>query len=354
MSRAGFYSDNALRSYPFVADHGGIDLLSEVFVDFGCIMGPEAEFEYGIHKVWLYRISRENTVFTFEFKCDAPGLQGRSLVFQFDETDPEYTTRYATDDLALGSSAYWSGSSDTCQTDVRWEGYVVVGKVIYAAYSLSQYSTMENGVILWRGAFEGLEWRTGDFILEEIIPGGYGESIADEAGLTVLEPALIQNLGGTYVKSVNLANKARTIVTATESCSNVDTRDAEAIYVNEVCISGNIKFKEGFNCSMLVNQADNSITLAAGVGAGEGEPCEEIPLYTSETSPDNGNLLSGGPQCKEVIKSINGISGRTIQLQGGLGVRVETAVEPHTIIVVPDHNGMALCGYVSSSSIGGL
>jgi hypothetical protein len=353
MSRAGFYSDNALRSYPFVVGHGGIDLLSEVFVDFGCIMGPEAQFEYGVHKVWLYRISRVDTTFTFEFKCDAPGLQGRSLVFQFDETDAEYTTRYATDDIALGSSAYWSGSSETCQTDVRWEGYVVVGKVLYAAYSLSEYSTMDNGVILWRGAFEGLEWRTGDFILEERLPGGYGESIADEAGLTVVEPALIQNLGGTYVQKIGLANKARTIVTATESCSNVDTRDAEEIFVNEECITGDVKLKQGYNCAMLVNQAENSITISANVGAGEGEPCAEIPLYTSETSPDNGALLSGGPQCKDVIKSINGISGRTIQLVGGLGVRVETAAEPHTIIVIPDHNGMALCGYVSSSSIGG-
>ena len=57
MSRAGFYSDNELRNYPFVVNpEGALQFPTEVIVDFGCIMGIESGFDYAKHKVWLYQI----------------------------------------------------------------------------------------------------------------------------------------------------------------------------------------------------------------------------------------------------------------------------------------------------------
>lgn len=57
MSKSGFYSENALRNYPFISS-GDVPLLDSVIVDFGCIVGPKAEFVSGEDKVYLYQLTR--------------------------------------------------------------------------------------------------------------------------------------------------------------------------------------------------------------------------------------------------------------------------------------------------------
>jgi hypothetical protein len=85
---------------------------------------------------------------------------------------------------------------------------------------------------------------------------------------------------------------------------------------------------------------------------------DEIPLDPldgpSETPPEGSFLLSGGPRCKDTIKTINGINGQTVSIKGGPGILV-TASEllDNTIVVEADLHGMALCGTYISSSIGG-
>ena len=350
MSRAGFYSDNELRNYPFVAG-GDLPLLDSVIVDFGCIMGPQANFVSGQDKVYLYQITRFEDLFKFEFKTTASGLSDRSLVFEFHISDTEYSTRYATDDIALGSSsAVYSGSSQTAE-DFKWEGFLVVGKVADAAYSLSNLAGVPSGAILWRNATEGILHNNAGFILEQIVNIAIGTSISDDNKTMVLEPALIQNLAGAYVERINLANKKRTTYTLTDGCSLSSEVDYEPYYVNATNITGDVKVKEGYNCTIFVSRAENSITFAANVGSGAGEPCSEFVFYEGEQSPD-GNLLTGGPACSETIKSINGITGRVINIQGGLGVRVD-AGEGSRLVVTPDHNGMALCANIQTSSVGG-
>jgi hypothetical protein len=352
MSRAGFYSSNEMRSYPFVNGNGGINILPEVIVDFGCIMGHNAQFENGVHKVWLYQITKDDDLFRFEFKSDAPGLAGRSLIFDFNAADAEYTTKFSSDDIASGSSAYYSSDAGLVD-EVRWEGYLVIGKVLYAAYSLTPWSGFDDKVILWRNALEGLEWRTGGFLLEEVVETTFAKTTTDETGTTIVEPALIQNLANTYVQRINLANKIRTIATPAEGCSDSITTDGSEIYFNSSFV-GDVKIKSGYNVNVVVSQNDNSITFTAALGSGEGEPCVEVPVYEGEASPDSSGLLSGGPRCKDVIKSINGIGGRVVTLQGGLGTRiVSSPAGGNRITIVPDHSGMALCGYVSTSSVGG-
>jgi hypothetical protein len=344
MSRAGFYSENEFRSYPFITGQTGIQLPTEVIVDFGCIMGHSAEFESGVHKIWLYRVTWLNNSFIFEFKTDAPGLTGRSLSFSFHEDSEEFTTRFASDDVSagsIGSEAY------NCYEDVKWEGYLVVGNVKSAAYVLSSRYNPSEGVILWQLPSDAIYWQNGSFLLYEIIEGGNGSSISDEAGLTAVEPALVQNIRNTYVKKIGLANKARTTVTAPESCSLSSEPNQTDFHINQDCIIGDVKVKAGYNCNLFLNPNNNSITISGAVGDGEGQPCEEVPLYDGETSPDGGNLLSGGPQCKDVIKLINGIGGRVVKIQGGLGVTIRNADKPHTITVDPDHSNMALCGYIT-------
>jgi len=349
MSQLGFYVENEFRSYPLVYQTSGIKLPTEVLVDFGCMMMPDADFEMGVHKIWLYQITYFSNTFRFEFKSDAPGLVGRSLVFDFHEDDSEFTTRFSSDDLAVGSSEY-SSESYGCSQNTRWEGYLVVGKVKYAAVSMSNRYTLNQGIILHQQPGDKIEWIDGAYLLEQVIEATDGSFVRDNLGLTVLEPALVQNLKNTYVKKIGLANKARTTTTLPEICSASSEAQSEEIYVNKDCVVGDVKIKPGYNCNIFVNVNNNSITISGAVGDGEGQPCEEVPLYEGETSPDGGSLLSGGPQCKDVIKSINGISGRVVKIQGGLGVTVRNDDKPHTITVDPDHSNMALCGYITSSS----
>lgn len=349
MSRAGFYSDNELRNYPFVSS-GDLPLLDTVIVDFGCVMGPQANFISGQDKVYLYQISRYDDLFKFEFKSTASGLVGRSLVFEFHISDPEYATRYATDDIALGASSAVTSSSQAAE-DIKWEGFLVVGKVVDAAYSLSNLTGIPAGVILWRNATEGILWNGTGYLLEQIVDVEIGTSIADENQTMAVEPALIQNLAGSYVERINLANKKRTMYTPPESCSFSSEYSYDNYYVNATNIAGDVKVKEGYNCNIFVSKAENSITFAANVGSGMGEPCSEFVFYEGEESPE-GDLLTGGPTCGDTIKSINGITGRVVNIQGGLGVRVEAGLR-NKLVITPDHNGMALCANVQSSSVGG-
>ncbi len=349
MSQLGFYVENEFRSYPLVYQSSGIRLPTEVIVDFGCVMMPDADFEMGVHKIWLYQITYSDSTFTFEFKSDAPGLVGRSLVFDFNENDTEFTTRFSHDNMAL-SSLYYSSESYGCYENIRWEGYMVVGKIKYTFVSLSNRFNLDKGIILHQQPGDKIEWTDGAYLLEQVIEATNGSFIRDNVGATVVEPALVQNLKNTYVKKIGLANKARTITTLPEVCATSSETQSEEVYVNKDCVVGDVKIKPGYNCNIFVNINNNSITVSGAVGEGEGQPCEEVPLYEGEVSPDGGALLSGGPQCKDVIKSINGISGRVVKIQGGLGVTVRNDDKPHTITVDPDHSNMALCGYITSSS----
>ena len=349
MSRAGFYSDNELRNYPFVGS-GELPLLDTVIVDFGCIMGPQAGFVSGVDKIYLYQITRYEDLFRFEFKCTASGLVGRSLIFEFHISDAEYSTRYTVDDISLGSSSAVNSSSQGL-TEVRWEGFLVVGKVADAAYSMTPLTSVPNGVILWRNATEGILWSNGGYLLEQIVNIEIGASVNDENQTMVVEPALTQNLAGTYVERINLANKKRTMYSPPEGCSLSSEVSYDLYYVNATDIVGDVKVKEGYNSNIFVSKAEYSITFAAGVGIGMGEPCSEFVFYENEQSPD-GNMLTGGPNCGETIKSINGITGRVINIQGGLGVRVEAGLG-NKLVVTPDHNGLALCANIQTSSVGG-
>lgn len=350
MSKSGFYSENALRNYPFISS-GDVPLLDSVIVDFGCIVGPKAEFISGEDKVYLYQLTRYDNLIKFEFRCTASGLSGRSLIFEFHIGDAEYTTRYAVDDISLGSSSAYYSASSFYGSDVLWEGYLVVGKVSDAIYSLSTVNGTAPGVILWRNVTEGILWNDVGYLLEKIINIEVGTSLLDENKSMVIEPALIQNLGSNYVENINLANKKRTTVTAPEGCSYSSEYAYDAYYVNATNFIGDIKLKEGYNCNIFVSKSDNSITISGTVGGGVGEPCSEFPLYDGEKAV-NGEMFTGGPSCGETIKSINGLTGRVISVQGGLGINI-TAGNDNNLVVVADHSGMALCSNITTSSIGG-
>lgn len=341
MSRAGFYATNELRAYPFQVGGQVVNLPTQAIVDFGCVMGAGSGYVQGTHKVWLSSVSYYDELIRFEFKTDAPGLVARSLTFVFNVNDAEFTTRFSTDDVALGSSAAYAPNA--CENEVVWEGYMVCGLVYYALYAA--VSEIPGGALVWQTVVDGMLWKNHAFLMEQIFSSQSGESSVDNSGSEggTIEPALVQSMSGTYVSSINLANAPRTKATAPAGCTESLT-GPEDNYVNVKCITGDVKIKSGYSSYVTVSVADNSIIIGGDVGGGEGQPCSEIPIYSSEQPPEGSVLLSGGPSCGETLKSINGIGGKNVILKGGLGVSVKASeLLENTIIVTPDHHGLALC-----------
>jgi hypothetical protein len=308
MARPGFYNDNAHRSYPFLDADLGMPLPESAVVDFGCLMGLSVGYDDEAHKVYLHRVYRDTGVFRFEFRCTAPAMAGQSLTFLVPDTSSEYASFTATVDVAPGSSG--SSLSSECGDDPDWEGFLVIGDLF----------DLKNAIAV-------------------------SESLDDVGGATTVEPALVQNLARTFVRAVHLANADRVRTQPPPGCpdSDVPTTDPDHSYVIARCLTGDLKFVEGYNSSIRQSDSDNAIVIGASVGAGAGQPCDEVPLYPGEMSPDGGQLLTGGPTCGEILKSINGVGGKVIRLNQGTGVRITPGETEGELIVAVDLHDLAVC-----------
>jgi hypothetical protein len=135
MARPGFLNDNEARAYPLVpvvpdmyiggAPIFPVRLPHSALVDFGCVVGIDAEFDDRVHSVYLYSVSRAGAIFRFEFRSDAPGLAGYTLRFERTRVDPEFACEEAEAVTIAGSS----GPTDPCpaRDDPLWEGFLVTG-----------------------------------------------------------------------------------------------------------------------------------------------------------------------------------------------------------------------------------
>lgn len=317
MPRAGFYNDNEYRAYPFVykktdavstfADlpaNGDIytvyltrdtnakyrwtgnaytainltdpTLPDSCVVDAGIIMGLMSEFDVTQHIVWLASVSRADDVFTFVFRTNAPGAANQPLTF----TRPAAATEWLSEHV----------------TETDWEGFFVTGPLTTLAAQLS------NGASL---TFTDVD--------------------------CVLEPARIQSLVKSYLRSISLGNYRRTVVTPSAACieSSAATNNRE-IVVNAEGLQGDLRIKEGYNCRIEQTDFNRELRIGAAVGAGvapDNVICSnggELPLYDGEEPPDGSQFLSGGPTCAETISTINGVGGGNINLVGGSGVVIQT------------------------------
>jgi hypothetical protein len=171
-----------------------------------------------------------------------------------------------------------------------------------------------------------------------------GEQLIFVRGVWVIENARIQNLNNSYARSVNLGNFDRARVTPPENCGSASAEVTEA-YPNATCMQGHLQFREGFNCNIRQEDANNTlvITGAAG-GGGYGYPCEEIPLYDGESAPMDSPFLSGGPACGEIVRTVSGKGGPAVRIYGGTGIRVYDApANPSALFVDADLGDFALC-----------
>lgn len=294
MPRAGFYNDNEYRAYPFVFDANFNDIVlpNATIVDVSIIMGLMSGFDPTQHSVWLESISRTDDVFTFSFRTDAPGAASQPLTF----TRPVDATEWLSEQIE----------------GTNWEGFFVTGPLTDLAAQL------DNG---------------------------------DELALTstnrVLEPARVQSLVKSYLRSVSLGNYKRTMVTPSAVCVDESTAtNNREIIVNAEGLQGNLRLKEGYNCRINQTDFDNTLRVAAALGSGlrpDNVLCNnggELVMYEGETAPPGSKFLSGGPACDETISTINGVGGSDVTFVGGSGIKITVDNETATITVALDKNNL--------------
>lgn len=317
MTIQNFLNENSHRSFPFLqnfqeqSDGLIAQLPNSVIVDFGSIVHPGGHFAAGEHSVWLSEVERTASSFIFRFRSNAPGLDERTLTFTRDLNADDYQTEYVHDELSESGSL----SLLDClgRSDPVWSGYLVT-------------KSMEE--------LRSVLGTPSSFLLGE----------ADEA---VTEPALTRSLSGTGIRTITLLNTDRTRATSPEGCRPV-TYDEEVFLVNAYwtqrsCITGPVVLKEGYNASVQLNSINNTIAIGAGIGLGAGQPCGEIELAENEVPPLGRTLLSGGPSCQEVIRSINGVSGPHIAFRGGPGVDVIADPAHNRVIIDVSLSDLAVC-----------
>ncbi len=312
MATPGWFNANANRAYPFVPPSvsqpgsGAVrNLPKAAVVDAGFVLGTGAGFDAATHEVRLARVRRAGDTLYFDFEATAPALFGAPVTFSRPVGSAGYVTEDADSDGEYGLSLT-APDDEVCRAPL-WEGFLVTGDL------------------------SGLDLADGDSW-----EGGTGQG--------VLEPGLVQNLSGTYVSSVNLANDDRTRAEGPEGCPALSWPVApDPLYVSAACLRGAVQFAPGYNAVIEQSDPDNLITVRAEVGAGAGRPCNEVPLYPGEAPPAGGTLLSGGPACGEVLRSVNGIGGRLFDFLAGLGFQVTPSPGSHEVTVDCNFTGLALC-----------
>lgn len=293
MPRPGFYNDNEYRAYPFIFKPDTNLIPNSAIVDCGIIMGLDSEFDGAQHSVWLKTVRRVGDVFEFEFDTDAPGAADLPLVFQRDVTAEEWLTEDA-------ESAPYIKDGNSCAVEPAWSGFLVTGPLNELAALLPTNGTIN-------------------------LSTNY-----------VLEPGRIQSLVRTYLRAISLGNLSRPM--AQSSC-DPPADNSRYVVINRRCVTGEIRFKEGYNALVRQRKAANEIAISAGRNLGapyDADICEtygEIPFYPGEQPPVGSKFLSGGPACDELVSSINGVIGPDINIVGGTGVEITPDPENNAIIV---------------------
>lgn len=304
MPQPGFYNDNEYRAYPFVflANHGSVILPDSAVVDAGIILGLDAfETDVRNYSVWLTRVERTTTAFNFVFAYAQTNNTAAptELTFARPDTDDAWVTIFAESEPTTGN------------TEPIWEGFLVAGPVTDLRKTMSVGQT----IYFARNAYQ-------------------------------LEPGVVQNLHNAYLRSVTVANYARTKIPAC-GLETVDSSSARYVIVNKPKFAGDIRLKEGYNCQITQTDRARELSITALKNAGariDADLCahgSELALYpdeslgvngtetvivddTATTQPKPSKFYGGGPACSEVISSINGLTGSGINIIGGNGVAITT------------------------------
>jgi hypothetical protein len=304
MPQPGFYNDNEHRAYPFIFQPGEPTLPESAIVDAGFVMRIDSQFEESLHTVWLAQVARTGSQFTFTFRTNAHAVP---LVFTCESNTTEWAILY-------GESASLLSTADNnvaCEenTDPVWEGFIVTGPLQALAASVPANSVKT-------------------FVQDE----------------QQIEPARIQNLNKSYVRTINVGNYERPFIPA---CDDNTATPVPDVVLNKRCLIGDVKFKEGYNCVIRQPSWTNELRIGAAIGAGmqlDAALCangSELPLFDGEIAA--GKFFTGGPACDDLIFTLNGLGGPNVTLLGGQGINIATQTNPPKITITRNINNAGNC-----------
>ena len=291
MADLNWYNVNANRDFPLVgiAELDGANLLPKsAILDLGLVMGGESEFDALADAVWLSRVEHDGSDITLTFLASPYGSQ------------VEFTAVFTSNSAATPAGTVVGITSDTDQG----YGFVVVGDVDELVLALD-----------------------GD--TSSVVTAAAG-------GNAEVEPSRIISQAGSIVTSVSALHRESTRwenLCASSSLSepgdgsSVIPSSSEVWYEDLIDSGADgaeaLYFDDGYNTDIVLNTDENSITIRAGVGSGEGEPCNWDD--------------QGEPRCGDVIMAINGISAADngiFVLQGGSGIEIVPGDENELVVQV--------------------
>jgi len=323
MSKPGFYNDNEYRAYPFIYNDENYDpevrpgqLLDETIVDAGFIVGLADEYDDAVDRIYLAQLVSASGNLLFKFRSTTSN--SFEVVFQRSGNAVEWLTEHA----ASGTN----GSE--CAQEPMLSGFLVTGKLEAAIAAC----VAAGGVI-------------------NFPPNAY-----------VIEPARVQNLNKSFLRSVSVGNYARTVIPPCSDEEDNTPLEAPEIIWNAECVRGPIRFQEGYNAKITQITRSNTLVFTAERGAGakpDEELCEnhgEIPLTAAELTnkpiiyeatddkPEKrSKFLSGGWSCKDLIFTINGLGGSNVNIVGGKNIQVGYSDEYQAITVKMLENAQGQC-----------
>lgn len=279
MSIPGFYIDNAARDYPLLAGTSFLPLPS--LVSCGFIMGPRSGFDPDHHSIYLSEVRKGVGYFDFVFKTDAAALSGVELSFRHSAHAAGYETAYA----------------DAVGHEDDFTGFTVSGPLAALQTAMASVDSL--------------------------------------FGTGLVEPALIQSLNSGVVSSVSVRNIRRGLYTTSSGCrpQHYPYDPVSHFYNVASSLTGIVRLYPGRNFAIDHSANDNSITLSAVLGEGEGENCAEESEYPGEVKPADSKFFSGGPACSEVIRSVGASSGKVLEFLGEGTGQVAYDPENHKIVV---------------------
>lgn len=163
-----------------------------------------------------------------------------------------------------------------------------------------------------------------------------------------IELRCIQVLDGHYINKFIVANEPRTVVPSNRhgmSSSSIVASGDYPFAPGGEKVQGDVRFREGYNCHISVISRNNAMRFSARRGAGDGEPCTEVPrTYAELDKAARDEYLDQATRCHEGISNINGVEADVsgnFKIQGGRGVEV-TSPSDHTIRIA-GHESMEEC-----------
>lgn len=221
--------------------------------DAGFLLGPQALFRPAFDGVYLHAISiASDGAMEFDYRSDAPGGHLRRWLFYFSGLAGEGCTSRAT---ASGPH-----------------------RIPYPGFG-SGFMTLGNPVEL-----------------RELAEGYYRLCASPR-----LEPARLQVLS-CGVSSINLANRARLCPSA---CGHTPPTPeaAAAVWPAVTGLTGERRFRAGYNVRILMDGAINALTLSADFGSGAGGSCGDYLVDQHGVRPAAGECQD---DCDSYVRTLDG------------------------------------------------